>query len=80
MLPGPVETPILVDFEKSIGKDTLDGLKNLLGRHATPTDIASVVLFPRLRHGPLDQRPSHRGRRRHHRCGRDRRRCGTCSI
>ena len=45
VLPGPVETPILVDFEKSMGKDTLDGLKNLLGRHATPTDIASVVLF-----------------------------------
>jgi NAD(P)-dependent dehydrogenase (short-subunit alcohol dehydrogenase family) len=45
VLPGPVETPILVDFEESMGKDTLDGLKNLLGRHATPTDIASVVLF-----------------------------------
>jgi NAD(P)-dependent dehydrogenase (short-subunit alcohol dehydrogenase family) len=45
VLPGPVETPILVDFEKSMGKDTLDGLKNLLGRHATPTDIANVVLF-----------------------------------
>jgi NAD(P)-dependent dehydrogenase (short-subunit alcohol dehydrogenase family) len=45
VLPGPVETPILVDFEESMGKDTLDGLKNLLGRHATPTDIANVVLF-----------------------------------
>ena len=45
VLPGPVETPILVDFEESMGKDTLDGLKNLLGRHADPDDIASVVLF-----------------------------------
>jgi NAD(P)-dependent dehydrogenase (short-subunit alcohol dehydrogenase family) len=45
LLPGPVETPILVDFEESMGKDTLDGLKNLLGRHATPTDIANAVLF-----------------------------------
>jgi NAD(P)-dependent dehydrogenase (short-subunit alcohol dehydrogenase family) len=45
LLPGPVETPILVDFEESMGKDTLDGLKNLLGRHATPTDIASAALF-----------------------------------
>jgi NAD(P)-dependent dehydrogenase (short-subunit alcohol dehydrogenase family) len=45
VLPGPVETPILVDFEESMGKDTLDGLKNLLGRHADPGDIADVVLF-----------------------------------
>jgi NAD(P)-dependent dehydrogenase (short-subunit alcohol dehydrogenase family) len=45
VLPGPVETPILVDFEKSMGKDTLDGVKELLGRHATPEDIAEAVVF-----------------------------------
>ncbi len=45
VLPGPVETPILVDFEETMGKDTLDGLKHLLGRHATPEDVASVILF-----------------------------------
>lgn len=45
VLPGPVETPILVDFEESMGKDTLDGVKDLLGRHAQPEDIASVLLF-----------------------------------
>jgi NAD(P)-dependent dehydrogenase (short-subunit alcohol dehydrogenase family) len=45
VLPGPVETPILVDFEETMGKDTLDGVKELLGRHATPDDIANVVLF-----------------------------------
>lgn len=45
VLPGPVETPILTDFEESMGKDTLDGLKELLGRHAAPDDIASAVLF-----------------------------------
>lgn len=45
VLPGPVETPILVDFEESMGKDTLDGVKELLGRHATPDDIAKAVLF-----------------------------------
>lgn len=45
VLPGPVETPILVDFEESMGKDTLDGLKDLLGKHADPGDIADVVLF-----------------------------------
>jgi NAD(P)-dependent dehydrogenase (short-subunit alcohol dehydrogenase family) len=45
VLPGPVETPILVDFEESMGKDALDGVKELLGRHATPEDIADAVLF-----------------------------------
>ncbi|TDZ93227.1 3-alpha-hydroxysteroid dehydrogenase/carbonyl reductase [Mycobacteroides salmoniphilum] len=45
VLPGPVETPILADFEKSMGKDTLDGVKSLLGRHAQPDEIASAVLF-----------------------------------
>lgn len=45
VLPGPVETPILPDFEESMGKDTLDGVKFLLGRHATPDDIASVITF-----------------------------------
>jgi NAD(P)-dependent dehydrogenase (short-subunit alcohol dehydrogenase family) len=45
VLPGPVETPILADFEETMGKDTLDGVRELLGRHAVPDDIASVVLF-----------------------------------
>jgi NAD(P)-dependent dehydrogenase (short-subunit alcohol dehydrogenase family) len=45
VLPGPVETPILADFEESMGKDNLDGVKELLGRHATPHDIAKAVLF-----------------------------------
>jgi NAD(P)-dependent dehydrogenase (short-subunit alcohol dehydrogenase family) len=45
VLPGPVETPILADFEDTMGKDTLDGLKALLGRHATPDDIAGAVVF-----------------------------------
>ena len=45
VLPGPVETPILADFEESMGKDNLDGVKELLGRHATPEDIADAVLF-----------------------------------
>lgn len=45
VLPGPVDTPILVDFEETMGKDTLDGLRELLGRHADPADIAPVILF-----------------------------------
>lgn len=45
VLPGPVETPILADFEDTMGKDTLDGLRELLGRHADPGDIADTVVF-----------------------------------
>lgn len=45
VLPGPVETPILADFEDTMGKATLDGLKGLLGRHATPDDIAGAIIF-----------------------------------
>jgi NAD(P)-dependent dehydrogenase (short-subunit alcohol dehydrogenase family) len=45
VLPGPVETPILADFEKSMGKENLDGVKAFLGRHATPEDIVPAVLF-----------------------------------
>jgi NAD(P)-dependent dehydrogenase (short-subunit alcohol dehydrogenase family) len=45
VLPGPVETPILVDFEQTMGKGILDGLKHLLGRHANPDEIASAIVF-----------------------------------
>ncbi|MEH3139821.1 MAG: coniferyl-alcohol dehydrogenase [Mycobacterium kyogaense] len=45
VLPGPVETPILADFEESMGKETLDGLKRLLGRHATADDVAKAIMF-----------------------------------
>jgi NAD(P)-dependent dehydrogenase (short-subunit alcohol dehydrogenase family) len=43
--PGPVQTPILGDFEDSMGKDTLDGVKAIVGRHATPEDIAPLAVF-----------------------------------
>jgi NAD(P)-dependent dehydrogenase (short-subunit alcohol dehydrogenase family) len=45
VLPGPVETPILADFEESMGKEVLDGVKAFLGRHADPEDIAPAVVF-----------------------------------
>ncbi|GAA1457364.1 coniferyl-alcohol dehydrogenase [Williamsia maris] len=45
VLPGPVETPILPDFEESMGKDNLDGVRGLLGRHAQPDDIADAIIF-----------------------------------
>ncbi|NKQ51956.1 coniferyl-alcohol dehydrogenase [Amycolatopsis sp. K13G38] len=43
--PGPVETPILGDFEETMGKENLDGVRDLVGRHATPADIARIVVF-----------------------------------
>ncbi|QMW23521.1 SDR family oxidoreductase [Sandaracinobacteroides saxicola] len=41
--PGPVETPILRDFEASIGKDRLDAAAALTGRHGRPDEIAEAV-------------------------------------
>ncbi|MCV7153488.1 coniferyl-alcohol dehydrogenase [Mycolicibacterium pyrenivorans] len=43
--PGPVETPILRDFEQSMGKDVLDAARASVGRHATVADIAPVITF-----------------------------------
>ncbi len=43
--PGPVETPILADFEASIGKDRIDVAAAMVGRHARPGDIADVIGF-----------------------------------
>ncbi len=43
--PGPVETPILADFEASIGKDRIDAAAAKVGRHAQPDDIAAAIAF-----------------------------------
>lgn len=43
--PGPVETPILKDFETSIGADRVAAAAAMTGRHARPDEIASVVAF-----------------------------------
>lgn len=43
--PGPVETAILPEFEESMGKDTIAFVRDRVGRHATPDDIAHVVAF-----------------------------------
>ncbi|WP_036494749.1 SDR family oxidoreductase [Nocardia sp. BMG111209] len=43
--PGPTETPILPDFEESMGKDTLEVVKAAVGRHATVHDIVPVIAF-----------------------------------
>ncbi|MEU1981102.1 coniferyl-alcohol dehydrogenase [Nocardia sp. NPDC019395] len=43
--PGPTETPILTDFETSMGKDVLDMVKATVGRHASVDDIVPVIDF-----------------------------------
>lgn len=43
--PGPVETPILADFEESMGKATLDTVRATVGRHATVDDIVPLIAF-----------------------------------
>ena len=80
VLPGPVETPILADFEDTMGKHNLDGLKGLLGRHATPDDIAGAIVCSCLRCGAVDQRPRTCRRRRSDRSGSHRGRPGTGDL
>jgi len=43
--PGPVETPILADFEDSMGKALLDMQRDMVGRHGRVSDIAPVIEF-----------------------------------
>ena len=43
--PGPVETPILANFEQTMGKDVLDMCCATVGRHASVDDIVPVISF-----------------------------------
>jgi NAD(P)-dependent dehydrogenase (short-subunit alcohol dehydrogenase family) len=43
--PGPVDTPILADFEQTMGKDVLDMVRTTVGRHGTVDDIVPVIAF-----------------------------------
>jgi NAD(P)-dependent dehydrogenase (short-subunit alcohol dehydrogenase family) len=43
--PGPVETPILSDFEQTMGKDVLDLCRATVGRHATVDDVVPAIAF-----------------------------------
>lgn len=43
--PGPVETPILEDFKQAHGRDKVEGTSQLLGRYATPQDVAVAIEF-----------------------------------
>jgi NAD(P)-dependent dehydrogenase (short-subunit alcohol dehydrogenase family) len=43
--PGPVQTPLLPDFEQSMGKDVLEMCRTTVGRHATVDDVVPVIDF-----------------------------------
>ncbi|KWV92141.1 hypothetical protein AUC45_13480 [Erythrobacter sp. YT30] len=43
--PGAIETPILRDFEVSIGEEHLAKAEQMTGRHGRPEEIASVIRF-----------------------------------
>lgn len=43
--PGPVETPILTDFEQTMGKGVLDAVRSTVGRHASVDDIVPLIAF-----------------------------------
>ncbi|MBI3227638.1 MAG: coniferyl-alcohol dehydrogenase [Mycolicibacterium cosmeticum] len=43
--PGPVQTPILPDFEATMGKEFLDSVGAAVGRHARVEDIVPVIAF-----------------------------------
>jgi NAD(P)-dependent dehydrogenase (short-subunit alcohol dehydrogenase family) len=43
--PGPVETPILADFKKDHGTDKVNSAAELLGRFASPQDIAGAIAY-----------------------------------
>jgi NAD(P)-dependent dehydrogenase (short-subunit alcohol dehydrogenase family) len=43
--PGPVETPILGDFQKSMGTDRIEAARAAVGRHARAEEVAAPILF-----------------------------------
>jgi NAD(P)-dependent dehydrogenase (short-subunit alcohol dehydrogenase family) len=43
--PGPTVTPILADFEASMGADRIRASAALVGGHAQPEDVASIIAF-----------------------------------
>jgi NAD(P)-dependent dehydrogenase (short-subunit alcohol dehydrogenase family) len=43
--PGPTTTPILADFERSMGADRIRASAEAVGGHAEPGDVAAIVVF-----------------------------------
>lgn len=42
--PGPVETPILADFARDAGEDNMKAMIDMVGRPASPSDIAEALV------------------------------------
>jgi NAD(P)-dependent dehydrogenase (short-subunit alcohol dehydrogenase family) len=43
--PGVTVTPMLPELEKAVGKEKLDRIESVVGRHARPEDIAPAAIF-----------------------------------
>jgi NAD(P)-dependent dehydrogenase (short-subunit alcohol dehydrogenase family) len=43
--PGPTHTPILADFEATMGADHMSAAEQVVGRHGRPDDIAPLITF-----------------------------------
>jgi NAD(P)-dependent dehydrogenase (short-subunit alcohol dehydrogenase family) len=43
--PGPTVTPILADFEQSMGADRIRASADAVGGHAQPEDVAAIIAF-----------------------------------
>ncbi|MEJ2863816.1 NAD-dependent epimerase/dehydratase family protein [Actinomycetospora flava] len=43
--PGPVETPILADFRRSMGEADIDRAAATVGRHGRPEEVAAAIAF-----------------------------------
>ena len=43
--PGPIETPMMRDFEEALGKQTMDDYPKPLGRTSTPAEQAEALAF-----------------------------------
>lgn len=43
--PGPIETPILADFRRSMGEADIDRSANTVGRHGRADEVAAAVAF-----------------------------------
>ncbi|MEZ0365091.1 coniferyl-alcohol dehydrogenase [Mycobacterium sp. pUA109] len=43
--PGPIETPILPDFEQTMGKQILEMVRSTVGRHGTVDDVVPLIAF-----------------------------------
>ena len=43
--PGPIDTPILKDFEESMGKDRMEMARMMVGRHGQADEVAAAIAF-----------------------------------